>query len=200
MNYVISDIHGCYKEFKTLLKNIGFSSADTLFVLGDMVDRGPDPIGVLRLMASYPNIYPLAGNHEFIMMSILQKLMQEISEDNIESTLTEEFLHKYNLWIEDGGATTINGFKKLPKEEQEFLLNYQIEEIIFGRPDFTASWNQEDIYIIGHTPTFKIPGAESGKIYRRNNLIDIDCGCVTGHALCAYCIDTGETFYEPFFV
>ena len=45
MNYVISDIHGCYKEFKTLLKNIGFSSADTLFVLGDMVDRGPDPIG-----------------------------------------------------------------------------------------------------------------------------------------------------------
>ena len=50
MNYVISDIHGCYKEFKTLLKNIGFSSADTLFVLGDMVDRGPDPIGVLRLM------------------------------------------------------------------------------------------------------------------------------------------------------
>ena len=47
---------------------------------------------------------------------------------------------------------------------------------------------------------FKIPGAESGKIYRRNNLIDIDCGCVTGHALCAYCIDTGETFYEPFFV
>jgi len=79
-------------------------------------------------------------------------------------------------------------------------LNYQIEEIIFGRPDFTASWNQEDIYIIGHTPTFKIPGAESGKIYRRNNLIDIDCGCVTGHALCAYCIDTGETFYEPFFV
>lgn len=33
MNYVISDIHGCYKEFKTLLKNIGFSSADTLFVL-----------------------------------------------------------------------------------------------------------------------------------------------------------------------
>ena len=108
MNYVISDIHGCYKEVKTLLKNIGFSSADTLFGLGDMVDRGPDPIGVLRLMASYPNIYPLAGNHEFIMMSILQKLMQEISEDNIESTLTEEFLHKYNLWIEDGGATTIN--------------------------------------------------------------------------------------------
>lgn len=29
-------------------------------------------------------------------------------------------------------------------------------------------------------------------------MIDIDCGCVTGHALCAYCIDTGETFYEPF--
>lgn len=124
MNYAISDIHGCYKEFKALLKKIKFSPADTLFVLGDMVDRGADPIGVLKLMASYPNIYPLAGNHEFIMMSILPKLMQEIREDNIESTITEEFLHKYNLWIEDGGATTVNGFKKLLKEEQEFLLDY----------------------------------------------------------------------------
>ena len=233
MNYAISDIHGCCKEFQSLLKKIHFSSSDTLFVLGDMIDRGPDPIGVLKLMASYPNIYPLVGNHEFIMMNILPKLMQEIQEDNIEVVLTEEFLHKYNLWIEDGGVTTVNEFKKLSKEEQEFLLdylndmpvyeritvrsnnyvfihslpndfqngnhlNYQIEEILFGRPDFTAVWNQKDIYIIGHTPTFKIRGAIPGKLYKKNNMIDIDWGCVTGHALCAYCLDSGETFYEPF--
>lgn len=49
---------------------------------------------------------------------------------------------------------------------------------------------------IGHTPTFKIPDAVPGRIYRRNNLIDIDCGCVTGHCLCAYCLETGEAFYE----
>ena len=54
-------------------------------------------------------------------------------------------------------------------------LNYQIEEIIFGRPDFTASWNQEDIYIIGHTPTFqKFQGAESKEKYIERKLICID--------------------------
>ena len=90
MNYAISDIHGCCKEFQSLLKKIHFSSSDTLFVLGDMIDRGPDPIGVLKLMASYPNIYPLVGNHEFIMMSVLPRLMLEIKEDNITSVLTEE--------------------------------------------------------------------------------------------------------------
>ena len=49
MNYAISDIHGCCREFQALLKKIHFSSSDTLFVLGDMIDRGPDPIGVLKL-------------------------------------------------------------------------------------------------------------------------------------------------------
>lgn len=231
MNYVISDIHGCCREFEALLKKINFSINDTLYVIGDMVDRGPDPMGVLKIMASNSNIYPVAGNHEFIMMSVLPRLMQDIKEDNITSVLTGDFLRKYSLWMGDGGNTTINEFKNLSREEQDFYLeylgeiplyevvylnrrkivlihslphdfdakkdlNYLAEEILFGRPNFTKDWTQETVYIIGHTPTFIIPDAVPGKIYCRNNLIDIDCGCVTGYCLCAYCLETGEAFYE----
>ena len=40
MHYVISDIHGCYAQFAELLNLIRFKDTDTLYVLGDIVDRG----------------------------------------------------------------------------------------------------------------------------------------------------------------
>ena len=48
MNYVISDIHGCYKEYQKLLEKIYFSDTDVLYLMGDMVDRGPEPVKVLQ--------------------------------------------------------------------------------------------------------------------------------------------------------
>ena len=56
MHYVISDIHGCYSQYIELLNKISFSDEDELFVLGDAVDRGPEPIRVLRDMMMRPNV------------------------------------------------------------------------------------------------------------------------------------------------
>lgn len=56
MNYVISDIHGEYKKFIALLEKINFSEKDTLYVLGDVVDRSAEPIKVLQYMMIRQNI------------------------------------------------------------------------------------------------------------------------------------------------
>ena len=48
MNYVISDIHGCYEQYMKLLDKIHFSERDMLYLLGDLVDRGPDPMEVVK--------------------------------------------------------------------------------------------------------------------------------------------------------
>ena len=48
MNYVISDIHGCYEQYMKLLDKIHFSERDTLYLLGDLVDRGPEPMEVVK--------------------------------------------------------------------------------------------------------------------------------------------------------
>lgn len=40
MHYVISDIHGCYNEYIKALKKVNFNDNDTLYVLGDCIDRG----------------------------------------------------------------------------------------------------------------------------------------------------------------
>ena len=40
MTYVMSDIHGCYEKYRAMLENIEFAADDTLYVLGDVLDRG----------------------------------------------------------------------------------------------------------------------------------------------------------------
>lgn len=48
MTYVMSDIHGCYREYREMLEKIVFSDADTLYILGDVVDRGPQVAELLN--------------------------------------------------------------------------------------------------------------------------------------------------------
>ena len=43
--YVMSDIHGMSHLLKEMLEKIRFSAEDRLYILGDMIDRGPDPGG-----------------------------------------------------------------------------------------------------------------------------------------------------------
>lgn len=230
MKYVVSDIHGYSHTFQHLLKMIGFCEKDILYVLGDTIDRGPDPVGVLQFMSMHDNIIPIIGNHEYMMLKVLPVLLEEISDTAIGHVLNQEFLQCCKLWLDDGGNITANAFRNLSVEDREFLLEYVMdfslyeqveangkpfllihslpqdfhtsqhlrytpEEIIFSRPDFTASWKGDMTYIIGHTPTFLISAQYDGKIFQNGNLIDIDCGCGAGRNLCAYCLDTGQPFY-----
>ena len=130
MIYVMSDIHGCYKEYLEALKVIDFKDEDQLYVLGDMVDRGEEPISLLQDMMSRHNVFPLLGNHEFMALSVLKRLCVEITEENVESHLNEEDIMSYMNWMENGGNTTIEQFKKLSKEEQFDILDY-LEECLF---------------------------------------------------------------------
>lgn len=95
--YVISDIHGNYDLFMELLKKIKFSGKDTLYVLGDVVDRGPHPIKVLHKLMEMPNAFCLVGNHELMAIRCLEFLMQEITEDSIEH-MNEGMIQGISEW------------------------------------------------------------------------------------------------------
>ncbi len=124
MVYVMSDIHGCYQEFLELLKLIEFSGQDELYILGDMLDRGSDPISLLLDLMTRPNVYPMLGNHDYMALTVLKKLNVEITEENFESHLSQEDFVDYMYWMEDGGGTTVNQFSRLDKEEREAVLEY----------------------------------------------------------------------------
>ena len=92
MRYIVSDIHGCYRQYQALLEKIQFSEQDELYILGDVVDRGPEPIRVMQDIMKRPNVIFILGNHDFIMYSLMKKLCVEITEENYDSHLTKEYL------------------------------------------------------------------------------------------------------------
>ena len=71
MTYVLSDIHGQMRRFQSIMKQINLQPEDTLYVLGDVIDRYPDGIKILRQLMVMPNVKLLLGNHEFMMLNAL---------------------------------------------------------------------------------------------------------------------------------
>lgn len=124
MIYVMSDIHGEYEAYKELLKKIRFSDRDELFILGDCIDRGPEPIKVLKDMMLRPNVFPVIGNHEYMALKVLKQLMKEITEESCAEIKNSALMQELLLWQQDGGAVTLEQFQKLDKEERYDILEY----------------------------------------------------------------------------
>ena len=90
---------------------INFNNEDTMYILGDVVDRGPESILALKHIAVTNNIFMLMGNHEQMMLDAVTTGKRECLE----------------LWINNGGYETFKGFYELPKEEQKEIITYLSE-------------------------------------------------------------------------
>ena len=111
--YAISDIHGCLKEFRDLLDVISFSEYDEMYVIGDAVDRGPDPIGVLRLIMNDPRMHFIYGNHDEMFFHRIPDLIQEIQTPGYLQMDDELF-----RWVHlNGGLVTLDRFLDLSLPE-----------------------------------------------------------------------------------
>ena len=135
MTYAMSDIHGEYEKYRAMLEKIHFSKADTLYVLGDVVDRGPQPVEVLRDMMARKNVYPILGNHDIIALDLLDALLVEITEENYETHLSAELLEEVMDWQLDGGDTTMKGFRALDAEARADLLDYMRDFALYEAVD-----------------------------------------------------------------
>ena len=95
MIYVMSDIHGEYDKFIEMLKKINFSDSDTLYILGDIFDRGPHPIKIILKIMTMPNVICIVGNHELMGMRCLPFLMGEITDESIAKLdKNERYYHR----------------------------------------------------------------------------------------------------------
>jgi serine/threonine protein phosphatase 1 len=120
MIYVCSDIHGIYSRYAKMLDEIQFSESDTLYVLGDMIDRGEDGIRILKDMQIHPNIVPFLGNHElFFLFSLEEKAKSSNAMFWMNGFYTRNWFSANN-----GGQITYNHFQELSSEEQSSLLSY----------------------------------------------------------------------------
>ena len=106
--YITSDAHGHLRALDAVLAQATPGADDTIYVLGDMIDRGPDPLGVIKLVRSLPGARVLKGNHEQLMLDALL-------HPTPTSTLT---------WEMNGGVTTADALELLPETERGELLDW----------------------------------------------------------------------------
>lgn len=212
-----------------MLELIEFLPSDTLYVLGDVIDRGPDGVKILQDMIMRTNVFPLLGNHEFTAAVCFPWLMEEVTEQSL-AALDEVQLAALIEWLANGGGPTLKSLQRLSYEGRENILeyfqemelyaevqaggrsfvlthsapehfapgkpldSYNLQDFLFGRPSLDAVYYPDKILVFGHTPTRLLWGQD--KIFRKGNMIDIDCGCVyKGGQLGCLCLDTMEEFY-----
>ena len=82
--YAISDLHGYpVEKFKALLAKAGFCDDDTLYILGDVIDRNGDGgVSLLRLIMESPNMEFILGNHEDMLLKC-EFLFEEVTDESI---------------------------------------------------------------------------------------------------------------------
>ena len=128
--YVISDIHGQYDMFMELLDKIKLKETDTLYILGDILDRGPHPIKTLRKIMEMPNVICMVGNHELMALKCLKFLMKEITNISIEE-LDIEMLNNLVTWQYNGSKSTINEFSQLDPESKQEVIDFINEFLVY---------------------------------------------------------------------
>jgi protein phosphatase len=236
---VIGDIHGCRPELERLLTDLGYTltrdeagrpvdavhpDRRAVFV-GDLVDRGPDSPGVLRLvmgMVAAGNAYCVPGNHEDKLLRALRGKNVKISH-GLETTLEqlalepEEFRDEVMTFIDglishyvfDGGKLVVSHAGLVERMHgrtsgrvRSFCLYGETtgETDEFGLPvryPWANDYRGRATVVYGHTPT---PEPEW-----INNTICLDTGCVFGGALTALryperelvSVQAAEEYYAP---
>ena len=219
MNYFISDIHGEYDLFACLLEKIKFSDSDSLFVLGDMIDKGNDSIQVLKELYSMPNATCILGNHEYDFLKYYRSVMMNVTSDfdlilkkfqgyfpNDRGILTWELIDwMYDLkpFVNTDKYLGVHaGVPLEPDGRIKPIENASIEQLVYDRnfKNINTFVNDKRTVLYGHTPTSYLN--ETGKIIRYPresgigySRIHIDTGVYLTGVLGCYCFDTDRCFY-----
>ena len=112
--YLIGDVQGCNSALQRLLDEISFSaSRDTLYLLGDLVNRGPDSAGVLRRLMAYGDAAQcLLGNHDLHLLALSQRVRKPGRHDTLNNILQAPDRHamlEWLRWQKMAMALTIDG-------------------------------------------------------------------------------------------
>lgn len=222
MRWCVSDIHGYYGLFCRLLDKIGFGEGDTLYVLGDFLDKGPEPIRLAKMLLSMPEVRCIKGNHEYDFAREYRFRMQN-EGGRVEAIakmrarfpdgekLTEEIaeaIAALPLWLEESdfigvhAGLPVRAGRVLPPEEAEpsFLVN----DRNFKEPNVLPASDKCVIY--GHTPVRYLTGRNEILFYPRPGIahpreigdcikVHIDTGTYLGGVLGCICLDDCRTCY-----
>ncbi len=101
MVYLLGDVQGCSQSLEHLLAVLGFSpSRDRLVVLGDMVNRGPGSLAVLRRLSGYGGAAVcLLGNHDLHLIAVAHGHRTPKGGDTLQDLLAAPDLESWIDWL-----------------------------------------------------------------------------------------------------
>jgi serine/threonine protein phosphatase 1 len=168
--WVIGDIHGYNQTFDALIKKIDINKDDFIICLGDLIDKGPDSLQVLKRVNESNQIFSIRGNHEEMMrLSVSPKhgrmmkswlkyggLITLESFSNDETNQIEE-ARKWLPFIENlPTEIVLNKFRIVHAgyDDSEPLDNQNNQQRMWGRTIFQAekTLDPNRQIIVGHTP------------------------------------------------
>ncbi len=99
--YAIGDIQGCYNELQQLLEQIRFDPAqDTLWLVGDLVNRGPGSLQVLRLVKSLgDSAITVLGNHDLHLLAVASGVAELGRSDTLNEVLHAHDRDELLAWL-----------------------------------------------------------------------------------------------------
>jgi len=156
--YAIGDLQGCHDSLLRLLDKIRFDAkADRLWLVGDLVNRGPDSLGVLRLLKSLGDrAISVLGNHDLHLLALAEGYGRIHKSDTLDAVLAapdrDELMHwlrQQKLAWREGDLLMVHA-GVLPGWTVDDTMRYAHEaEAVLQGPDYRAFFAQ----MYGNTPT-----------------------------------------------
>ncbi|MDD2917667.1 symmetrical bis(5'-nucleosyl)-tetraphosphatase [Rhodoferax sp.] len=127
--YLIGDVQGCDSALQHLLDTISFSpSTDTLYFLGDLVNRGPDSAGVLRRLMSYGDAAQcLLGNHDLHLLAAAVGARRPSRKDTLDNVLQAPDREAMLAWLR--------------QQHMAFLLQHQAHAYLMVHAGVLPGWS-----------------------------------------------------------
>lgn len=194
---IIGDVHGCLAELDQLLDQLRLGERDKLIFLGDLINKGPDGVGVLRRVRELKAV-SLLGNHEARLLryrrTAKEKFLKKGDLETMAAMTLEDWdlLESMELTIElpEYNTVTVHGgfLPHIPWRQQTTEVVTRIQVIDEhgqagkrsdspGGKDWGELWTGPEYVVYGHTP--------QRDVIRHPFSIGIDTGCVYGGHLTA---------------
>ncbi|MCB9496296.1 MAG: metallophosphoesterase [Fibrobacteria bacterium] len=203
----MGDVHGCFDELQDLIEEVGWSPEDEWILVGDLLNKGPDSLGVLE-WAKDSGARTLLGNHEGKLLSCLDKPHESLTskERALLASLGEspqefgDWIRTWPRWIEWPDLVAVHaglepGVSRLEAMRERIVLTVRTwdgcgEELDrIGDPAWYAVVDWPVPVVFGH--------------WAAGGLVDLpvckglDTGCVYGGKLTAWSPDEHRFWQVP---
>ncbi len=202
----IGDIHGCLKPLQTLLEAIDPQPGDLIITVGDYVDRGVNSKGVIDCLIQLQisgMLYPLLGNHEEMMIDVIERRIEPfgwINHGGVDTLDSYGFVGDLSV-IPDSHREFLKGLKSYYENETHFVVhaNYDPAVPLEEQSDTLLRWIKltdmvPDPHVSGKRAVVGHTHNRKGEIVALPHLVCIDTYCYGGQWLTALELESGQVW------